>query len=530
MEPSEIQTSLEELEERIDRVRALYEQYFCGIEKIEPQIPRKDVDRRIYLLRKEQIRNTAMRFKFQTLVQRYSTMSQHWGRVLREIENGTFKRDLARAAARFGVEEALTAVGKKRAERLAKGLEAQIEREARRKQAQKQADDYEVVDDADIEVEDDFDDDAPTPPPVSRVPGAQPSQPQQAFGVVYADGLHDGGADADLPPNPGAPKPRASRTGFGAFGNLGATARPGASATQPPSAFAQGGPPPDSYSQPHAPNPQQFAPTPYAPPVGLAAPQDAQAPGQKKSGGGLRLGGGPSKRANSEALTRIASTLTDDAPGAGGRKPLISSPIDVELGPEPQPPPSSPAPRAPAERAASTPAPASVRKPLLSAPLDIDLGSAPEPPPPAPARAPAASAAPSPAPPPAAEKAEKEAGKGLGLKPPPRASGEGGSGPAPNRPARSSPDAERSAPQARANESRAKPAEDISDQRLREIYSQYVTSRRERNESTAGITFEKLADSLRSQADKLRSKHAAKRVDYEIVVKDGKTLIKPIVR
>ncbi|NUO53947.1 MAG: hypothetical protein HOV80_34310, partial [Polyangiaceae bacterium] len=105
MEPAELQTNLEELEERIDRVRALYEQYFCGIEKLEPQIPRKDVDRRIVVLRKEQIRNTAMRFKFQTLVQRYNTMSQHWGRVLREIETGTFKRDLARAAARFGVEE-----------------------------------------------------------------------------------------------------------------------------------------------------------------------------------------------------------------------------------------------------------------------------------------------------------------------------------------------------------------------------------------------------------------------------------------
>jgi aspartate ammonia-lyase len=57
-----------------------------------------------------------------------------------------------------------------------------------------------------------------------------------------------------------------------------------------------------------------------------------------------------------------------------------------------------------------------------------------------------------------------------------------------------------------------------------------VQSRRDRNESTAGITFEKLADSLRSQAEKLKSKHTSKRVDYEVVVKEGKTLIKPIVR
>jgi hypothetical protein len=56
-----------------------------------------------------------------------------------------------------------------------------------------------------------------------------------------------------------------------------------------------------------------------------------------------------------------------------------------------------------------------------------------------------------------------------------------------------------------------------------------VQSRRERNESTAGVTFEKLSDSLKSQAEKLKDKHN-KRVDYEIVVKDGKTLINPIVK
>ena len=59
-------------------MRALYEQYFIGIEKIEPQIPRKDVERRIWVLRREQIRNTGLRFKFQMLVQRYNTFQQYW--------------------------------------------------------------------------------------------------------------------------------------------------------------------------------------------------------------------------------------------------------------------------------------------------------------------------------------------------------------------------------------------------------------------------------------------------------------------
>ena len=52
MTPKEIELELEELETRIDRLRALYEQYFMGIERLEPQVPRKDVDRRFQELRK----------------------------------------------------------------------------------------------------------------------------------------------------------------------------------------------------------------------------------------------------------------------------------------------------------------------------------------------------------------------------------------------------------------------------------------------------------------------------------------------
>ena len=43
----ELDVLLEELENRLERLRALYEQYFLGFEKIEPAVARKDVDRRI---------------------------------------------------------------------------------------------------------------------------------------------------------------------------------------------------------------------------------------------------------------------------------------------------------------------------------------------------------------------------------------------------------------------------------------------------------------------------------------------------
>ncbi len=574
MDASELEKNITEFEEKLDRLRALYEQYFCGIEKLEPQVPRKDLDRRIMLLRKEHIRNTAMRFKFNTLVQRYSTLQQHWGRVLREIENGTYKRDLARAAARFGVDEALTAVGKKRAERLAKGLAAQLERQGRNRKKDPE-EEVQDVDDAEL-LSDDVDDDAPTPPP--RRGGAQG---ESALPVVRAYTLDE---DDD------GPRTDISRPGVGP-----APAHPSAGGWAPPPGY----PAPQGYPQPgyaHAAHQQQHehqqqqhayaqqqqahaayaqqqaayaaqqhawaaqqaaarggaaAPPGYPDPAQFARPSQPHAQpaieppppsvgsraaqAENKPKGGLRLGGGPAKRASADALSRIASSLGDGVeapapasvrpqheaapaappPAPAARRPLMSSPIDLDL-----PPSAAPdlTPRAPQVVAAPAAAPAARRPGLLAPPprADTSTGAALKPPP--------KTASPAPAP-----VVEKPAPTTEKL--PPVADQ-----PSAPTPAESAPQRPAARPAAAAANALKPPPrgpagkDDLNDTRLREIYSQYVNARRERNESTAGITFEKLADSLRSQAEKLRSKHTAKKVDYEVVVKDGKTLIKPIVK
>jgi hypothetical protein len=97
VEPNEFDIALSELEVRVERLRALYEQYFPGIEKIEPGVARKDVDRRFWEIRKIKVRNTAKRFKLQMLIQRYNTLQQYWTKICRQIENGTYIRHLARA-------------------------------------------------------------------------------------------------------------------------------------------------------------------------------------------------------------------------------------------------------------------------------------------------------------------------------------------------------------------------------------------------------------------------------------------------
>jgi hypothetical protein len=93
----EFEHLLSDLEVRLERLRSLYEQYFIGIERIEPGVPRKDVDRRFWELRKIRVRNTALRFRLQTLIQRYNTLQQYWVRICRQIENGTYVRQLRKA-------------------------------------------------------------------------------------------------------------------------------------------------------------------------------------------------------------------------------------------------------------------------------------------------------------------------------------------------------------------------------------------------------------------------------------------------
>jgi hypothetical protein len=100
MTPKEFEIMLSDAEVQLSRIKHLYEQWFQGIERIEPQIPRKQFDRSLHELRKVKPRNTALRFRFQTLIQRYTTLQTYWRRIGRQIEEGTYRRDLLRARRR----------------------------------------------------------------------------------------------------------------------------------------------------------------------------------------------------------------------------------------------------------------------------------------------------------------------------------------------------------------------------------------------------------------------------------------------
>jgi hypothetical protein len=105
MTPEEQERLVGDLETALDRLQALYNQFFMGIEKLEPTVQRKEVERKFQLLRKEKLANTALRFRLQTQIQKFNTQSTYWRRITRQIEEGTYQRDVMRARKRSGHQE-----------------------------------------------------------------------------------------------------------------------------------------------------------------------------------------------------------------------------------------------------------------------------------------------------------------------------------------------------------------------------------------------------------------------------------------
>ena len=97
MDAQEFEIALKECETRLDRLRALFEQYFQGMERREPSVPKKELFRRVQALRRNVPRNTALRFRYQALLQKYTTYQTYWMRIARQIEEGTYHRHVANA-------------------------------------------------------------------------------------------------------------------------------------------------------------------------------------------------------------------------------------------------------------------------------------------------------------------------------------------------------------------------------------------------------------------------------------------------
>lgn len=86
-----------DLEEKLERLRVEFEQYFLGIERRPPLGRKAEVQKIIRHLQTKRIGQTQLRFKFQGLVGRFNVFETYWTRIMRKIEEGTYERDLFKA-------------------------------------------------------------------------------------------------------------------------------------------------------------------------------------------------------------------------------------------------------------------------------------------------------------------------------------------------------------------------------------------------------------------------------------------------
>lgn len=90
------------LEAEVEELKVKYEMYFLGVELREPNRLRDDLKKKVLRIKEKFTRNTGLRFRIQTLYARFLSYERLWQRSAREREEGTYRRDLAKARRRGG--------------------------------------------------------------------------------------------------------------------------------------------------------------------------------------------------------------------------------------------------------------------------------------------------------------------------------------------------------------------------------------------------------------------------------------------
>jgi hypothetical protein len=68
----------------------------------------------------------------------------------------------------------------------------------------------------------------------------------------------------------------------------------------------------------------------------------------------------------------------------------------------------------------------------------------------------------------------------------------------------------------------------LAEPRLRAVYDAFVAAKKRCKEDVSRLSFESVADSLRKQVPELLERHGAKDVEYKVVVKDGKAVLRAV--
>jgi hypothetical protein len=68
----------------------------------------------------------------------------------------------------------------------------------------------------------------------------------------------------------------------------------------------------------------------------------------------------------------------------------------------------------------------------------------------------------------------------------------------------------------------------LSESKLRAVYDAYVRAKRTCNEDVSKLSYESLASTLRKQAPGLLKQHNAQSLDFKVVIKDGKAVLRAV--
>lgn len=89
-----IQKDIRELGVELENLRKYYEQYFLGLIREEPSKLREKVKMLVQRNTGVALQNATLKFQLQQMIARYNVFTTYWDRILRQMEEGTYQRDV----------------------------------------------------------------------------------------------------------------------------------------------------------------------------------------------------------------------------------------------------------------------------------------------------------------------------------------------------------------------------------------------------------------------------------------------------
>ena len=91
-----ISAEISAIDADLAKLKIRFEQYFLGLERRPPTDELDRIRRRVQQLKLCYTKNTALKFRTETLYQKFKSYEQLWLKTLKEIEEGTYRKDLMR--------------------------------------------------------------------------------------------------------------------------------------------------------------------------------------------------------------------------------------------------------------------------------------------------------------------------------------------------------------------------------------------------------------------------------------------------